>query len=68
MADQTTRPDAATRWIETSRGVLSYAQLAPLLAERVLRVQQGIEAEIFLYLFFVQKQFGLSLRWSITVT
>lgn len=44
MAAETTRPHDATRWIETSRGLLSYAQLAPLLAERVLRVQQRLEA------------------------
>ena len=47
MADSTTPPGSATRWIETSRGVLSYAQLAPLLAERVLRVQERIEAGEF---------------------
>jgi len=32
MADSTTPPGTATRWIETSRGILTYAQLAPLLA------------------------------------
>ena len=47
MAGDTTRPRDATRWIETSRGVLSYAQLAPLLAERVLRLQQLLEAGVF---------------------
>lgn len=31
----TTRPPEATRWLETSLGLLSYQQLAPLLAERV---------------------------------
>src|SRR5947207_1095437 len=31
------RPDRSTRFIETTRGLLSYSQLAPLLAERVLR-------------------------------
>ena len=45
MADETPLPDASTRWLETSRGVIRYSELAPLLAERVLRVQQGIEAE-----------------------
>lgn len=30
-----TRPDRATRWIETTRGLLSYLELAPLLAERL---------------------------------
>ena len=29
----------ATRFVETMRGILSYAQLAPLLAKRALRVQ-----------------------------
>ena len=43
MDGDTTRPRDATRWIETSRGVLSYAQLAPLLAERVLNLQQRLE-------------------------
>ena len=43
MADSTTPSSSATRWIETSRGILSYAQLAPLLAERVLRLQERIE-------------------------
>ena len=47
MADSTAPGGAATRWLETSRGLLSYAQLAPLLAERVLRVQQRIEAGVF---------------------
>jgi CRISPR-associated endonuclease/helicase Cas3 len=43
MADETPSPDASTRWIETSRGILRYTELAPLLAERVLRVQERIE-------------------------
>ena len=43
MADET--PSAhSTRWLETSRGILRYTELAPLLAERVLRVQECIEA------------------------
>ena len=37
-----TRPDRATRFIQTTRGVLSYSELAPLLAERVLRVEAAI--------------------------
>lgn len=45
MADQTPSPDASTRWIETTQGVIRYSELAPLLAERVLRIQEGIEAE-----------------------
>ena len=47
MAESTSSPGTATRWIETSRGVLSYSQLAPLLAERVLRVQERVEAGEF---------------------
>ena len=34
-----TRPERATRFIETTRGVLSYSQLAPLLAGQVVAVQ-----------------------------
>jgi len=33
-----TRPDRATRFLETTLGTLSYSELAPILAERVLRV------------------------------
>lgn len=44
MAGDSTCPRDATRWIETSEGVLSYAHLASLLAERVLRVQQELES------------------------
>ena len=47
MAEGSTWPPHATRFLETTRGVLSYAQLAPLLAERVLRVQQDIEDGAF---------------------
>ena len=44
MADET--PSAhSTRWLETSRGILRYSELAPLLAERVLRIQERIESE-----------------------
>lgn len=43
MADET--PSAhSTRWLETSRGILRYSELAPWLAERVLRLQERIEA------------------------
>ena len=39
-ADQrNTRPDRATRFVETTHGVLSYTELAPLLAERVTQVE-----------------------------
>jgi CRISPR-associated endonuclease/helicase Cas3 len=43
MAEDSTQPPHATRFVETTRGILSYAQLAPLLAERVLRLLQDIE-------------------------
>ena len=38
-----TRPDRATRYVETTQGILTYTELAPYLAERVTR----IETEIF---------------------
>jgi CRISPR-associated endonuclease/helicase Cas3 len=47
MAENSTQPPHATRFIETTRGILSYSQLAPLLAERVLRVLQDIEDGVF---------------------
>ena len=47
MAEDSTQPPHATRFVETTRGILSYAQLAPLLAERVLRVQEDIEDGVF---------------------
>jgi CRISPR-associated endonuclease/helicase Cas3 len=47
MAEETSRPGGATRYIQTTQGLLSYSQLAPLLAERVLRVEQRIAANIF---------------------
>lgn len=37
-----TRPDRATRFIETTRGVLAYSELAPLLAESVLRAEAAL--------------------------
>lgn len=42
MAGDTTPPGGATRYIQTTRGLLTYSELAPLLAERVLRVEQSI--------------------------
>ncbi|HEY5041067.1 MAG TPA: Fic family protein [Verrucomicrobiae bacterium] len=42
-----TRPDRATRFVETARGILSYAQLAPLLAERVTAAETEIYREVF---------------------
>lgn len=42
-----TRPERATRFIETTRGVLSYSQLAPLLADHVVAVQADIERGVY---------------------
>ena len=42
-----TRPDRATRFLETTLGTLSYSELAPILAERVLRVEARIYDEDF---------------------
>ncbi|MBL9145341.1 MAG: Fic family protein [Verrucomicrobiaceae bacterium] len=43
-----TRPENATRFIETRLGTLSYAELAPLLAERVALLELGLfEDECF---------------------
>lgn len=39
----TRTPAHATRYLETTRGRLSYTELAPLLAARVLHVEQDIE-------------------------
>ena len=39
-----TRPDRATRFIETTQGILSYTELAPLLADRVTVVEAAILA------------------------
>lgn len=47
MAGDTTPQDGATRHIQTSRGILSYSQLAPLLAEQVLRVEAAIASGAF---------------------
>ena len=47
MAGVTTPPGGATRFIETTRGLLSYSQLAPLLAERVLDVERAIASGEF---------------------
>ena len=43
MAGGTTSPQGSTRFVETTRGVLSFQQLAPLLAERALQIQEDIE-------------------------
>ena len=47
MAPETSPPGGATRYLRTARGLLSYSQLAPLLAERVLRVERDIAMGAF---------------------
>src|ERR1700733_5209515 len=47
MAGETTPPGGTTRFIETAHGLLSYSQLAPLLAERVLAVEHAIASGDF---------------------
>jgi CRISPR-associated endonuclease/helicase Cas3 len=42
-----TRPDRATRFVETTHGILSYTELAPLLADRVTQVEAAILAGEF---------------------
>jgi CRISPR-associated endonuclease/helicase Cas3 len=42
-----TRPERGTRFVETTLGVLSYTQLAPLLAERAVLVEAGIERGLY---------------------
>ncbi len=43
MAGGTTPPQGSTRFVETTRGILSFQQIAPLLAERALQIQEDIE-------------------------
>ncbi len=45
-----TRPDRATRYLETTLGILSYSDLAPLLAERVQRLEESVQKEEFVAL------------------
>ncbi|MCC7375937.1 MAG: Fic family protein [Verrucomicrobiales bacterium] len=47
MAGGTTPPHGATRFVETTRGILSYSQLAPSLAERALVVERAIASGEF---------------------
>ena len=42
MAPETTPPGGATRYLQTSLGLLNYTQVVPLLAERILRVERDI--------------------------
>lgn len=51
-ATRDTRPDRATRFIETRRGVLSYSEVAPLLAEQVLHLEAAIYRQEFAGLAF----------------
>ncbi len=44
-APRDTRPDRATRFVETTLGTLSYTELAPLLGERVTHLEEAIQAE-----------------------
>jgi CRISPR-associated endonuclease/helicase Cas3 len=47
-AGGTTRaPTHATRYLETTHGVLSYTELAPLLAKRAAAIEQDIEANVY---------------------
>ena len=46
-APRDTRPDGATRFVETTLGTLSYTELAPLLGERVTHLEEAIQAEEF---------------------
>ena len=41
-APRGTSPDRNTRFVETTRGILSYAQLAPMLGDRVLACEEAI--------------------------
>jgi CRISPR-associated endonuclease/helicase Cas3 len=47
MADESSHTSPSTRRVETSRGSLLISELAPLLAERVLRVQEDIESGLY---------------------
>jgi CRISPR-associated endonuclease/helicase Cas3 len=47
VSRETVQPDRATRFIETSQGTLSYLELAPLLAERVARMEAEIHRGAF---------------------
>lgn len=42
-----TRPPDATRYLETRLGILSYTELAPHLARRVLAIEEDIERGVF---------------------
>lgn len=42
-----TRPGGVTRFVETTRGVLSYTDLAPLPGERVTRLEKAVPAGEF---------------------
>jgi CRISPR-associated endonuclease/helicase Cas3 len=41
------RPDRNTRYLDTAKGIISYTEVAPLLAEQVLRLEAKIYAGAF---------------------
>ena len=43
MAEGTTPPQGSSRFVETTRGILSFQQFAPSLAERALQIQLNTE-------------------------
>ncbi len=47
MAGKDSSPDRNTRFVESSRGILTYTQLAPLIAERVLACEEALVAGAF---------------------
>jgi CRISPR-associated endonuclease/helicase Cas3 len=47
VAPESAGPDRATRYLDTARGVLSYSEVAPLLAEQVVRLETQIYAGAF---------------------
>lgn len=46
-AARDTRPDRATRFVETTRGILSYTELAPLLADQVVAAEAELQQEAY---------------------
>ena len=46
-APESAGPDRTTRYLDTTKGILSYSELAPLLAEQVVRLETRIYARAF---------------------
>lgn len=46
-APEAAGPDRTTRYLDTAKGILSYSELAPLLAEQVVRLETRIYAGCF---------------------